>query len=363
MTRAPVCQESGVQRRRSNALSPAPATPVTGRALIPLDTRQIRKQALLAYRKAERSFAKVTDLLKRYRERDLPGFSVWCQHTFGEQFAQLRRLQADLRAKQTLAREISDLAFRLGLSEVDAYLEYLWRRDNPEAAAEDDRRREEDARREAEQAQKKKKKKRDAEPDALDLDDLFADNLDEEKRDEMEDLFASFLGARRAHPSKTPEVDFKTARELYRTIVRKLHPDHHGRMSEAKKHLWDEAQSAWRSLDVKTLKNVLDQCENAEIGVGENTAVSTLLHLTRRLKDALRQARAQVRQLSRKLEWDYEARKTNPAYARKVKQLILDDLRLLHFQYDRLTRAFQSLEQHAARKTRKRPAPRARPPL
>ncbi len=340
-----------MKQPRASAKRP-PAASATPGALIALDTRRIRQQALLAYRKTERSLAKVTEQLTRYREHDLPGFSTWCQRAFGDQFAQLRRLQADLREKQILAREISALAFRLGLSELDAYLEYLWRRDNPAAAEEEDRRREEEARREAERARKKKPKLHDPKPDAFNDEDL----------DELEELLGSFLGGRRKHAPKKPEADLKTARELYRAIVRKLHPDHHGHMNDARKHLWDEAQSAWRALDVDALKNVLDQCENDEIGVGENTAVSTLLHMTRRLKDALRQARGQVRQLTRKLEWDYESRKTNPAYARKVKQVILDDIRLLRFQYDRLSRAFAALEQQAARKKHRRPAPRARPP-
>ncbi len=352
-----------MKRQRTNAIRSTPAA--TGvRALIPLDTRRIRKQALQDYRKTERALSKVQDQLKRYHERDLPGFSAWCQHTFGEQFAQLRRLQADLRDKQALAREIGDLASRLGLSDVDAYREFLWRRDNPEAAAEEDRRRQEEARQEEERAQKKKKNKKTPEPDLFDFDDELSDEDDDDDDDDAwEDLFASFLGLKRPRPVKTPEADLKTARELYRAIVRKLHPDHHGHMSEARKHLWDEAQTAWHALDVDTLKNVYAQCENDEVGVGDNTAVSTLLQLTHRLKGALRQARAQMRQMSKKLEWDYESRMTNVIYTRKVKQVILDDIRLLRFQFDRITRVLLALEQQAARKPRRRPNPRMRTPF
>ncbi|MFO7535914.1 MAG: hypothetical protein R6X19_09590 [Kiritimatiellia bacterium] len=336
-----------MKRPRSSSKRPAPAPPEERGALIALDTRKIRDEALLAFRKTEGELAKLQSQIQRYEERDLPGFSAWCHRTFGNLFVQLRRLQAALQEKQTIARAISDLAFRLDLTELDAYREYLWRRENPEQAEADDRRRDEEARLrlEKEEASPGKAHKKAEKPD--------------EEWDEMHDFFASMAGLKPRRPKK-PEADPKTARELYRAIVRMLHPDHHGKMSEAVKHLWDVAQAAWRNRDVKTLRNVLDQCETHEVGVGNQTAVSVILQMTKRLTEATRRLRSQIRHLSRKLEWNYEARKNNPVFVRKVQTVILDDIRLVRFQHDRLARALDALEVADAKKKtpRKRKAAR-----
>lgn len=325
-----------VKRPRSSSKRPAPASPGGPSALIQLDTGKIRDQALLTFHKLEGELAKLQNQIRRYEEHDLPGFSAWCHRTFGNLFVQLRRLQAALQEKQTVARAISDLAFRLDLTELEAYREYLWRRDNPEKAEAEDLRREEESRERKEKEEAAGKPRKKEEPP-------------EEEWDEMHDFFATMAGLKPRRPKKQEE-DPKTARELYRSIVRMLHPDHHGKMSESGKHLWDEAQTAWRNHDIKTLKNVLDQCETHEIGVGAQTAVSVILQMTKRLTEAARRARSQIRHLSRKMEWNYEARKNNPVFVRKVERVILDDIRLIRFQHDRLARAMEALEIADAKK-------------
>jgi hypothetical protein len=319
--------------------------------MIQLDTHKIRLEALESYHKAERELSKASEQLKRYHERDIPGFRSWCHRTFGKLFVQLRDLQTALNEKQAMAREISDVAARYDLGEVEAYREYLWRKANPEAAEEKDRLREEELHRLAEEERKKKT------PEEVE-EELFGEDLEDEDLGELEDMFNAFMGMPRPKRGKKNDGDQKTARELYRTIVRTLHPDHHGHMSETRKHLWDEAQTAWRERDVEALKSVLAQCEGGDIGIGPRSAVSTILQMTKRLKDALRRSRGQIRQLSRKLEWNYETRKSNPAYARKVETLILDDIRMIRFQLERLNRIVATLEQKASRKHRRpRPQP------
>jgi hypothetical protein len=333
---------------------PPPTRPAT-RALVLLDSRQIREEALAAYRKTERELSKATSQLKRYNERDIPGFKAWCRRTFGKLFIQLQDLETSLHTKQAVAREIRLLAERFELDEHEAYQKYLWRRDNPAAAEEEDDRYEaEQRRKQAEDEATARKRRAEAGPDEAGPDGEPEPDPEGDWSD-MEDLFSAFLGAgRRRRPSK--KADATTARELYRMIVRKLHPDHHGHMSETRKHLWDEAQNAWRNLDVETLKNVLAQCETEDIGIGNQTAVSTIMQATRRILEALRNSKRQIRLLTSRLEWNYETRKSNPAYARKVENVILDEIRLIRFQLDRLTRALEALEVEAAKKKRKRPA-------
>jgi hypothetical protein len=324
------------------------------RALVPLDTGKIREEALDSYRKTERELAKATEQLKRYQERDIPGFRAWCRRTFGKLFVQLSDLETSLHTKQAMAREIRGLAERFDLSDAEAYHKYLWRRDNPEAAEAEDRRFEAEERRLLAEAEAARQKRRaEAGRDETDTEEEAGPEPEDDWA-EMEELFGAFLGGARRKRPRLKETDTATARELYRAIVRKLHPDHHGHMNEARKHLWDEAQTAWRNHDVETLKNVHAQCETEDIGLGAQTAVSTILQATRRIKEALRHSKRQIRQLTTRLEWNYATRKSNPSYARKVETVILDEIRLIRFQLDRLTRAFQTLEVQAAKKKRKK---------
>jgi hypothetical protein len=335
-------------RPRSNVRKRPTAAAPPG-ALIQLDTRKIREEALESYRKAERELAKASEQLKRFHERDTPGFRAWCHRTFGKLFVQLRDLQAALNEKQNMAREISDIAARYDLQEAEAYREYLWRKAHPEAAEEKDRLRNEELQRLAEEAQRAKT------PGEAE-EELFGENL-EDDWDELEDIFKAFMGMPRQRRVKKVDPDPKTARELYRMIVRNLHPDHHGHMSETSKHLWDEAQTAWREHDVEALKGILAQCEGGDIGIGPRSAVSTILQMTKRIKDALRRSRSEIRRLSKKLEWNYETRKSNPAYARKVETVILDDIRLVRFQLERLNRILSNLEHKAHAKKYRQPKP------
>lgn len=329
--------------------------------LILLDTAKIRSTALKSYRKAERELAKVTDQLKRYHEHDVPGFRAWCSRTFGALLTELREQGLAFQGKQKLASEIAELAFRENLSEVAAYRELLWRRANPEAAADKDRSREEAERRRREAEEKRRLERGEPEDDRIfdpfgegfdDEDDDFDDDEDED----FEEFINSMFGGprRKANPPKSPKSDNKTAKELYRTIVRNLHPDHHGHMSEARKHLWNEAQQAYRAGDVETLQTVLAQCESGEAGLGDHSPVSVILNLTRRLKAAMRPVRSQIRQVNRRPEWNFSKKIDDPRYVRNVEQSIREDLRHLKREFDEITRVLNAVEQEATRKNKRK---------
>ncbi len=333
------------------------------RDLIPLDTGKIRAKALTAHAKAKRELARLSDQLKRYHERDVPDFRSWCSRTFGALLTQLRELGLALQEKQALVNEIADIAGRYRLSEVAAYRELMWRRANPEAAAEKDRLREETERRKHDEAEKKRDARGESDDEFDPFEALFGDEDDEEIEDWEEDGdFAEFIeslfggGGRRsaARTPKPPVAESKTARELYRAIARRLHPDHHGHMSEARKLLWNEAQKAHRDGDVETLRAVLAQCENGEAGIGAHTPVSVLLHLISRLKAAMRPVRSQLRQVNRKPEWNFAAKIEDPRFVRNVEAMFREDIRHIKRELDDLTRALDNLARAAARPARKK---------
>jgi hypothetical protein len=66
----------------------------------------------------------------------------------------------------------------------------------------------------------------------------------------------------------------KDVKEIYRTIVRQLHPDMNGQMDDSKAALWHEAQEAYRRNDVAALNSVLGRCKEISRGTRSGDSLS-----------------------------------------------------------------------------------------
>ena len=299
---------------------PAPKPYVTraqmrmGSALICLNTNKIRDKALKDYQKAERELERHKAQLKRYHEEDVPGFRAWVHQHFGNLLTRQRELVQALDENRNTIFEIQALAGRYHLSEGAAYKKLLWRRAHPLEAEEEDRLWEEAMER------KRKKHPDPAFDDWSDDDDDF-DDIFEDARAGFNDYFEEMTGIRPPHrQSGDSEAEGKTAKELYRTIVRRLHPDHHGQMSEARKVLWHEAQAAYRRKDAGALYNILARCDGGEAGLGAHSAVSLIQNLTRQLKHTLRTTKSEIKQVKHDPAWDFKTRIEDPRFGNRIRR-------------------------------------------
>ncbi len=314
-------------RRGRPPLAPRPpANPI--RSIIPLNTNTIRKKALKDYQKHERSLEQLKSQLKQHHERDIPGFRSWLHQTFGQILTNSRELVEKIRDKQALVNEIGFLVRHRNLSEPEAYLKAKWRRAHPKEAEEEDLR----LAQEEEQRRKQNPDAHDPEEDADDRNDIFGlddedfESIPDNDYDDFSDFFESFFGAR--PPARTPHrshAETKTIKELYRAIVRRLHPDHHGHMSEARKNLWHEAQAAYSRHDTQALQSILARCDNEETGLGAHTPVSTIHLLIRKLKQSLQSTRSEIRRAKSNPAWDYQTRIKNPAFIRRIRADLTDE--------------------------------------
>jgi hypothetical protein len=294
----------------------------TNRNLIPLNTNTIRKKALKDYEKHERALEQLKAQLKQHHERDIPGFRSWLHQTFGQILTRSRELVEKLRDKQAFINEIASLVHRHQLSEPEAYLKAKWRRAHPKEAEAEDLRLDQ----EEEQRRKQNPGSRDPQNDEGDEDDPFGmgdgdfKSIPDEDWDDFGDFFENFFGHR--PPARTPRrshAEEKTVKELYRAIVRRLHPDHHGHMTDARKNLWHEAQAAYSRHDTQALQSILARCDSEEAGLGTHTPISQILLLSRRLKQALQSTRSEIRHAKSDPAWDYQTRITKPAFVRKIR--------------------------------------------
>ncbi len=340
-------------------------------ALLPVDSLAIRRKALREHHKAEQTLEDLKVKLTRYHEQDTPGFRQWLHQTFGALLTQQRELEQACADNYRILEEIASLANRMDLSEVAAYRKWLWRQDHPEEAAAEDQQWEEEARRRTQAARENFNRVFGLEEEATDDDDddegLFDGPDDEEDEAPFgatfEDFIRGFLGhgaaRHRGKPAEHP--DDKTVRNLYRTIVRHLHPDHHGQMSEARQNLWHEAQEAYRRGDLNALHGVLARCENGGAGIGLHTPVSLIQRLTRQLKDTIRNTRREVRQFQRDIAWEYEKRVADTRFVRRIKNDLDSAILNLTLQFREMKATLEDLKRRANQPPA-RPRPRPTPP-
>ncbi len=315
-----------------------------GKALIRLNTPALRKKALLAHRKAEKALAQLRDQLKRYHEQDIPGFRSWVHRTFGHLLTRQRELQYAFEEKRTLVYEIQSIADRYRLSELAAYRKVLWRRAHPDEAQAEDRQYEE-----AENA-REQARSRGQQPDEQDLDDLFDDALFDDARFKDE-----WLKDKPADAHESGHPDQKSVKDLYRSIVRQLHPDHHGQMTDSRKALWHEAQDAYRRHDQNALYSILARCDAGEAGLGDHTPVSLIRRMTQQLKTAAHATKNEMRSRRRDVAWDYETRIKNPHYVQDVKEDLQGMVRDLQWSLDEIQHELARLDRMLARQDLKRP--------
>jgi len=166
-----------------------------------------------------------------------------------------------------------------------------------------------------------------------------------------EEMFGIRLPRRGAGHKDDDAAGGKSAKNLYRAIVRQLHPDHHGNMSEARKELWHEAQEAYRRRDVDALRGILASCEGSENGPGLHTPVAAIRWLIRRVKADARALRRELGKLRNDRAWEYEKRIKDSRFVAGIGWELKDLLRNQELQLGMLTGGLQELERQAFRQT------------
>ncbi len=333
--------------------------------LIRLDTRSIRKKAMVAHLKAERALTQLKEKLKRYHEQDIPGFRSWAHRTFGHLLTRQRELQQAMDEKRAFIFELHSVSSRYGLSELAAYRKVLWRRAHPDEALAEDQQYEEAQRQRQAARQDNEDDDETFWEDDSDADGLFGDDgfgpLEDDEEEILEDIFETITGNRSSRDTGKPHPDQKSVKELYRTIVRQLHPDHHGQMSEARKALWHEAQEAYRRHDLNALYNILARCETGEAGLGDHSPVSLIHRLTQQLKKASQAARSDIRKMSKDPAWNYEHRIANPVFVRRVRDDLEAMVGEIQWTLDSINRELERLDRMANRKAGQSRPPKTKP--
>jgi len=271
-----------------------------------IDGEPIRKKARRAYDRALLDTGKVKAEIERFEKEDAPAYSRWHNSQFGPFLTQIRELHEKIARAAELINEVErELCFGRYRDPVKAYEAVKRRRENPEQPTE-----------------KQGRGRRQGDPF-----DPFGFDADEEMDPENEGIpdgfrqaFEGFFGKmpggfweslgddgpRGGGRFDSPAPENKSARvkELYRMLVRRLHPDKAESRTAQEMEWWHQTQAAYESDDVQQLETILAMIDVKENGA-KDLGVSILARLTAEAKRALRTLKAKLRGARANPAWNF----------------------------------------------------------
>jgi hypothetical protein len=218
-----------------------------------------------------------------FERKDKPAFARWRAREFGALLSTAREVETQIRDCQTLVHEV-EMEMRRGFQDVyDAYRRVMFRRANPSAAPIEDE--SGDPREKAGRARKLSDFEKEAlfqewvrsslgtSPEKMD-DEAYATSFEAFKshmfRSPAEERPTNVTRSAKRRPVPPPEGSIPLAmteddaapvdariKELYRRLVRRLHPDLRTDGSTAVSGLWHEVQEAYGAGDVARMEILL----------------------------------------------------------------------------------------------------------
>ncbi len=244
-----------------------------GVAIVLIDDAPLKRLAWAELHAAQKRQDKAARDLHRHEQIDRPAHDEWLHRTFPTLITRLRELHHEVFAKAQRVRSVQEMAAFTGRSARKLWRELKEQEANPTA----DKAEEENA----------------ARDDFFgDDNDFFDDNTRKQRgrsRSQEEDDFEP----RRADKPATPRPSTE-ARDVYRRLVQRLHPDRGGAWTAARQRLWHEVQQAWAAGDADWLTRLEVEWEAANDVLDAASPLS-------RLRGAIAEFHAARRDTERKL--------------------------------------------------------------
>jgi hypothetical protein len=312
---------------------------------------------------------------RRFEREDQPAFQRWKASTFGPLLSRIREIEALVRQKEALVQEVeSEMYFSGSRSYRASYARVQKRRENP--VRESTSRHEPPPPRDEAGADAR-------EEEEEELDEFTQELLFEEflrtflgmNPDRMSDrqyakMFADFkanvLGRDRSEPppdwrsepepESLPEPPKPTAnrvKELYRLLVRRLHPDLRADSSAEVSAIWHDVQEAYAAGNVDRLEMLLAFTDIQSNTTGEHTSLFQMRSVLAELKNAFSALQRNIRAAKKDPAWNF----ARTADRSKTESRLRSEMETtLAWHEDQLRQLEALIEQWSA------PAKRRRPP-
>jgi hypothetical protein len=288
-----------------------------------IDHERLQGAAWAEFHSARKRLDQAARDLHRHEEIDVPAFSAWLHRTFPVQVTTLRELRDDVETKAKQVQMAQVTAATTGGS-----LKRVWR-----------------AQKEAAANPRVTRSKFRANGE-FNFDDDTGD--DEPRHDARREDFATGPAPHRSD----------AARDIYRRLVQRLHPDRGGGWSPARQRLWHEVQQAWATGDGDWLARLEVEWETAHEVIGPTSPLSRLRSAIEEVLAAQRDTDAKLAEYRSSPQWRFtrtEAKRA--ALERRVEADFIRDFKALDRQLRFLNQTIASWEEDWTRAD-SRPKPR-----
>ncbi|MDR3403587.1 MAG: hypothetical protein P4L99_13900 [Chthoniobacter sp.] len=309
----------------------APRRRTKARQLVWVDQRPLRREAASECGRAMERLEKARREWKRYEREDQPAYQRWMASTFGALMSRVRELEARVRDKEALVREVEKEMYISGSTSYRAaYARVQRRRANPEATP----------------PPREEKKTRFQEEEELSefeqelLFDEFVRTFLGLNPDRMSDrqharMFADFkakvLGQNRPEPPPEPEPEpdrtpeppkseQNRVKELYRLLVRRLHPDMRADNNAEVSAIWHDVQEAYATGNVERLEMLLAFTDIQSNTAGEHTSLFQMRSVLAELRNAFTALQRTLRTAKKDHAWNFARRKDRTKVADRVRR-------------------------------------------
>jgi len=301
-------------------------------ALVKSDAETFRNQIKKDYEKSQRDLSKAREQLEAFRTRDAPAFVRWLHQTFGRHLTEIREISREVAEADLLVHEVENEAFYNDISYARAYRRVMCARQRA--------------------ARRPPPGQEEEDPD-LEFDEGMDDFLNsfEEFLGEDPEQAPGNSSRRGSKPhSSGEEIPVTTPqssrlKQLYRTLVRRLHPDKHERVDPRKQECWHQVQAAYQAGDEEQLEIILALCEIDQEGHADSTSMGLLQRITRQFKKALREIRSQLRKLKSDPAWNFSNRRDRHVVEGQVRWRLeaeLDNLKVRLHELNRIIRHWKN---------------------
>jgi hypothetical protein len=292
----------------------------------------------------------------RFEREDKPAFARWRAREFGPLLSKARETEIQIRDGQALVHEVEMEMRRAFQDAHSAYQRVMARRENPSATLDEDAdlqprrpgaaRRVTDFEKEA-LFQEWVQKSLGTNPDKMDdeaYETTFAAFKSHMFRSPLEEPRPQNTYRPREPEDIAPEEDEDAApmdlrvKELYRVLVRRLHPDLRADGIASVSPLWHEVQEAYAASDVAQLEILLALSEIASSPMGNGTSLSQMYSLCAELERSLRALEKSLQEAQGEDAWNFARTGPNPDLQIRVERQLKSDLAARTMRLEALTR-------------------------
>jgi hypothetical protein len=334
----------GERKLRSRGAGIKPDLP--RRDLVLIDQNPLRRSAAQECGAARARLDEARMAWHRFEREDKPSFARWRAREFGPLLSELREVEAQTRESEKFVHEV-EMEMRRGFYDPHtAYLRVKARRANPSLVSEEPELR-------ARERTDGDRKFSEFEQEALFQDwvqkfiGTNPDKLDDQAYSTTFEAFKAHMFRNRPPDPPSPRncrpteqaprepVEEETAaapmdervKELYRLLVRRLHPDLRADGSAAVSTLWHEVQAAYAATDIAQLEILLALSDIQSNPFREDTSVSQMRALFAELNRALFALEDSLRQARDEDAWDFARRNNAPDLRSRVERELQANLR------------------------------------